>query len=446
VGTCPPDGAVRAWSEHGAPAPRAAASTKKRKSSRSHEETARGDRSRLLVVQAGYSRSEESRIRLRSALGELRKGNGVMSSLEEQIASKAQEIHTDGYPMSIGEVLSLYRDGDIDIHPEFQRIFRWTLDQKSRLIESVLLGIPIPPIFVSQRSDGVWDVIDGVQRLSTILEFVGLYRDQDKQLLAPTTLRRTEYLPALDGYRYEVSGPSGNVFSDSMRRDFKRAKLEFRIIEKESDPNAKYDMFQRLNSGTELSPQEARNCLLVMLHSAMFEEISKLANSVQFTNAVPISDQKENESYRQELVLRFFCQADYQGGDSQLDEEYGEYLTKWMRSVAPSFGTKSSKIDSHLFERTFSLIERALGEDAFKRFDGKRHLGPFSSACYEFVTAGVAANIDAWERATKDQLAQRVQAVWTAPEFRANSGTGVSPRRRVPRLVNLARAFFAVES
>ena len=58
-------------------------------------------------------------------------------ALEDQIASRAKEIHTDGYRMSIGEVLSLYRDGDIDIHPEFQRIFRWDIDQKSRLIESL---------------------------------------------------------------------------------------------------------------------------------------------------------------------------------------------------------------------------------------------------------------------------------------------------------------------
>lgn len=102
----------------------------------------------------------------------------------------------DGY-------VPLYRDGDIDIHPEFQRIFRWNSTQKSRLIESILLGIPIPPIFVSQRDDGVWDVIDGVQRLSTVLEFVGEYRDDAGQRVAPSVLTTTEYLPALEGYRWE---------------------------------------------------------------------------------------------------------------------------------------------------------------------------------------------------------------------------------------------------
>jgi hypothetical protein len=56
-------------------------------------------------------------------------------ALEEQIIERAKEIHADGYPMSIGEVMSMYRDGDIEIHPEFQRIFRWESGQKSLLIE-----------------------------------------------------------------------------------------------------------------------------------------------------------------------------------------------------------------------------------------------------------------------------------------------------------------------
>jgi len=210
-------------------------------------------------------------------------------ALEEQITDKAKEIHTDGYAMSIGEVLSMYKDGDLEIHPEFQRIFRWDSTQKSRLIESILLRIPIPPIFVSQRADGVWDVIDGVQRLSTIFEFIGVYRDHEGNLLPPLSLEATEYLPDLDGYAWEYQLEGNKVFSDTLRRDVKRAKLEFRIIRKESDPNAKYDMFQRLNSGTHLSPQEARNCLLVMLNPPMFELISNLAANEDFKTVVPLS-------------------------------------------------------------------------------------------------------------------------------------------------------------
>ena len=89
-------------------------------------------------------------------------------SLQEEIDKTRQDIRTDGYSMSIGEWISLYEKNEIDIHPDFQRFFRWSDHQKSTFIESILLGIPIPPIFVSQRNDGIWDVIDGLQRLSAL--------------------------------------------------------------------------------------------------------------------------------------------------------------------------------------------------------------------------------------------------------------------------------------
>lgn len=360
-------------------------------------------------------------------------------ALEEQIIKRAREIHTDGYPMSIGEVMSMYRDGDIDIHPEFQRIFRWAPEQKSLLIESILLGIPIPPIFVSQRLDGVWDVIDGVQRLSTILEFVGLYRDENGALRELSELQKTDYLPDLQDYRWEVGD---RTFSDVMQRDFKRAKLEFRIIAKQSDANAKYDLFQRLNSGTQLSPQEVRNCLLVMLNLEMFNTVVELAENPAFVTTVPLSETKESQAYRQELVLRFFLRLSYSGSQTELGQEFGNYLTEWMRSTAASFGSPDSPINCSLFERTFKLLSRLMGDDTFRRYDGNRHLGPFSIACFEFVTAGVGAHLDYWED-NPGGLREKIRSVWSAVEFRNNSGTGVSPRRRVPRLVVEARNFFS---
>lgn len=70
-------------------------------------------------------------------------------SLNEEIKARRAEIRSDGYPMSIGELINMYKDGGLNIHPEFQRFFRWTVEQKSKLIESILLGIPLPSIFVS---------------------------------------------------------------------------------------------------------------------------------------------------------------------------------------------------------------------------------------------------------------------------------------------------------
>ena len=126
-------------------------------------------------------------------------------TLLEEVNLKSKEIHTDGYPMSIGEIASLHKDKKLDIHPEFQRIFRWNLLQKSKLIESILLGIPIPSIFVSQRNDGVWDVVDGLQRLSTIFEFMGILRDESDKLIEGSTLVATPHLPSLNGKKWDNS-------------------------------------------------------------------------------------------------------------------------------------------------------------------------------------------------------------------------------------------------
>lgn len=86
-----------------------------------------------------------------------------MNTLQEQIDLKSKEIHTDSYPISIGEIISMYKDGDIDIHPEFQRFFRWTSLQKTMLIESILLNIPHSSYICSTKKDGIWDIVDGLK-------------------------------------------------------------------------------------------------------------------------------------------------------------------------------------------------------------------------------------------------------------------------------------------
>jgi uncharacterized protein with ParB-like and HNH nuclease domain len=89
--------------------------------------------------------------------------------LIDEINAAQRLVKTDAYQMSIGEVVNMYRDNEIIIDPEFQRLFRWDLGQKSRLFESILLGIPLPSIFVFEREDSKWELIDGLQRTSTIL-------------------------------------------------------------------------------------------------------------------------------------------------------------------------------------------------------------------------------------------------------------------------------------
>lgn len=123
--------------------------------------------------------------------------------LQDEIERMRSEIKTDGYDLSIGEWMSIYERDELDIHPEFQRFFRWDSYQKTALIESIMLGIPIPLLFVAQRPDGVWDVIDGLQRLSTIFQFAGILRDQEGEPIKPLVLDETKYLPSMKGMKWQ---------------------------------------------------------------------------------------------------------------------------------------------------------------------------------------------------------------------------------------------------
>jgi uncharacterized protein with ParB-like and HNH nuclease domain len=192
--------------------------------------------------------------------------------LQQEIDKTRAEIRTDGYPVSIGEWMSIYEKRELDIHPEFQRFFRWSLRQKSRLIESLLLGIPIPQIFVAQRPDGVWDVVDGLQRLSTIFEFTGILRDENDAPVPSLALEATTYLRGLKGRRWEDIDHPDESLTVAQRLLIKRAKIGVSIVLKESDELAKYELFQRLNTGgSMLSDQEVRNSILVMMNRDLYK-------------------------------------------------------------------------------------------------------------------------------------------------------------------------------
>jgi len=107
------------------------------------------------------------------------------AKITSELDAARQSVATDDYPMSIGEIINLYKSQELIISPQFQRLFRWSEKQKSDLIESLLIGIPVPPIFVFERTDGFWELIDGLQRVSTILEFFGELKNSEGRMYRP---------------------------------------------------------------------------------------------------------------------------------------------------------------------------------------------------------------------------------------------------------------------
>jgi uncharacterized protein with ParB-like and HNH nuclease domain len=182
--------------------------------------------------------------------------------------------------MSIGELINLYNDGELQLDQPI-RLFRWSDEQKSNFIESILLGIPIPPIFVAQKEGGKWSVVDGVQRISSILQLTGDLKN--KQALTLTTTRK---LPSLEDFTWET-------LPDDVKRTLKRSKFGINIIWNENSIQAQYELFQRLNAGgLHLEPQEIRNCLIIMINEPFYEKINALKEFGPFKHTISLSEEK----------------------------------------------------------------------------------------------------------------------------------------------------------
>lgn len=365
--------------------------------------------------------------------------------LDSELKDRRKEILTDAYQMSIGEMLNLYEAKEIEIHPEFQRIYRWSAFQKTKLIESILLGIPIPSFFVSQREDGTWDVIDGVQRLSTIFEFVGVFRDENNILLPPLKLQETDYLPSLKD-KYWQNDEGQNSFTQSQRISFKREKIDLKIIKKESDRNFKYELFQRLNSlGSVLSAQELRNSLMLMLDTTFYDWVKDLSKFQEFQDSILLSENSQQVAFDMELVLRFFAAKNTDNFRGLKD--LNDFITNRMKDFIADKNFDREE-EGKIFKNTFEILNKAIPEGAFKKYDANKNkfVGRFLISTFEVLSTGVGYNISKWYPYSDDSL-EDIEGIarnlWNNLTFQTNQGTGTNVSSRLKELAPLGIKLFS---
>jgi uncharacterized protein with ParB-like and HNH nuclease domain len=366
-------------------------------------------------------------------------------ALQDEIISQGAQIKTDSYSMSVGELLNLYRDKELDIHPEFQRVYRWSDSQKTRLIESLLLGIPIPPIFVAQRTDGVWDVVDGVQRLSTVFQFMAELRDEKGRLVEPLILQDAKLLPSLKGKTWKGDSRE-NRFTTDQQLYLKRAKIDVNVVLKESDEKSKYELYMRINTGgTPLSAQEIRNCLMIMAYPTMYEWLRGLGDNEDFKMAVSLSDQAIREQYHLELVTRFLLFRKLPEKELKEVGDIGEFLNDHLETIH-ELSPKQKAEEDAAFRKTFRLIALELQDNAFTRFDKSqgRFLGGFSISAFETVALGLGFNVVPNDtEPDMSNFAAKVQSIWSKEDFIGYSGSGVRASTRIPKIIPMGRRLFA---
>lgn len=365
------------------------------------------------------------------------------AALKNAVDKKRREISSDNLSMSIGEILNLFKDGELDIHPEFQRVFRWAPEQKSRLIESLLLGIPLPPVYVATNDLGTWEVIDGVQRLSTIFEFMGELtgpagESEELEKKPALVLSATKHLPELNTATYAK-------LDQVLRFEFKRTRLDVKVLSRDSvgKNTGKFDLFERLNTyGQPLSPQELRNCILVSLNPAKFRWLKDLAEDASFRNCTILSDTQLLERYDMDLALRFLTLRDAKSTTEVGDVH--EFLRDRMEEMATNDKYDMQK-EAKLFREVFAFLDKTTGSNSFRSWNVTKEefRGGFSLGAYEGIAITIGRHWPAVKKvASQFNVQDFVAQVWSQPEY-TKSFSGLRARERMARVLPAAERVMA---
>ncbi|TDM17091.1 DUF262 domain-containing protein [Macrococcoides caseolyticum] len=321
-------------------------------------------------------------------------GNSQIDLLEDEINAKAKEIYTESLSMSIGEVANMYKENELELQPEYQRFFRWSNMQKTKFIESILLGIPIPPFFMYQKQDGVLAVIDGLQRLSTILQFMDILEiKDDREEIEEFKLFGTDFLPSLSGKTWNGS----NSITTQRKLIFKRARIDIRIIKYSSDVDAQYELFQRLNTGgSSLTEQEVRNSLMIMENNEFFNKFESASKNIDFKECLPLSKRSIDEKEDMEYALRYLVYRNIDiDKDIKGNEDIGEFLNDQMFKLLRD-SEYNIDYEIELFKKVFNNLNEVLADDSFKKFDvlKNKFVGPVSISLYEAIVPGFSSYLE----------------------------------------------------
>lgn len=299
-----------------------------------------------------------------------------MEDISVQLSNQKRLVDFKTFDISVKELISMVNDKIINISPDYQRKFRWDNKRQSQLVESIFLGIPVPSLFMATNPDFTWEVIDGLQRISTIIRFAAEPDSYARILIERTDPLRIEGLDKL-------SSLNGKTIADlpySLRLDFLLKPLKIITLSDKSDAQVRFDLFQRLNTGgITLSDQEIRNCV----YKGRFNEFIKRLSSDERLRRITIKPRTslEDGTY-EELVLRFFA---YLYGRDGFNHNVRDFLNDYMDSASSSFNEREFE---SIFNKVFDELSHL--EYGIVKVEGRKIT---STIFWEAVTVGAAETI-----------------------------------------------------
>lgn len=291
-------------------------------------------------------------------------------SISEQLESQKRKVDFNTYDISVKELLTMVKESYIDISPAYQRHFRWDEARQSVLIESVFLGIPVPSLYMATNPNNTWEVVDGVQRLSSLAHFAG--DEETRRMLGLKTSLKIQELK-------KITDLNGMIFDDldkSIQIDFLLKPIKITTLSDKSDLSIRFDLFERLNTGgIVLSDQEIRNCI----YRGQFSDfLTSLSSNESFKKVVFVPERSKHDGYTEELVLRFFAFLEKY---KSFDHSVVDFLNDYMFN-----STKKFKYDANekIFSKTFELLASELPDGITRG----RKTTPVN--LYEAVSVGTA--------------------------------------------------------
>ena len=282
------------------------------------------------------------------------------------------DVNISQRSINIYNLMERIDNEEIDLSPAFQRHSDlWSMEQQSRLIESLMLKIPIPTFYFNAIDDDKWVVIDGLQRLSAFKNFLVGVKDESGNKIKQK-LKGLQYLTDFEGFTF-----------DELPRQYIRRIKETSIIaytvEKGTPDAIVYNIFQRINTGgLELTPQEIRQALYTGNATKIIEELADTKEFIDVTQH-SISDRRMVD---REYVNRFiaFTELDYK---EEYEGNIDKFLIKALKKV--NTYTEEEKLENikKKFIKTMKYCNHIFGKYAFRKYDAEMRRGPVNKALFE---------------------------------------------------------------
>jgi len=269
----------------------------------------------------------------------------------KEIPKEVRILRTQSYDKAVIDLVEMMRKKDIILDPDYQRNYIWDNKRASLLIESILLNVPIPVIYVAEDEENRWVVVDGLQRLYSILRF---FNNEFK-------LSGLEILSDLQRSQYSKLNPKAlRILNNGIFRVI--------VIKEESNQEIKYDIFQRLNRGSvKLNEQELRNCIYRGPLSNLLKELCEYPS---FLKAIGLK-RPDKRFFDSELILRFLalnsCYDPNTGKVNRYPNRMKTFLNDYMRENR-KINSKDSEQIRIMFKSTIDKVISVFDTPSFRRF------------------------------------------------------------------------------